>query len=89
MTGQNEVSCFGTNGNGDDNCNWRVLYDQGEDGALRLQHVSLGGGGNHYLHSHGNKLPDWGMHQQEVTVMDGKDGNDLWKIQETTAVPHA
>lgn len=39
---QLEVSCFGTNGNGDANCNWRVFYDQDSSGSLRLQHVVMG-----------------------------------------------
>jgi hypothetical protein len=84
VTKQTEVSCFGDHGNGDSNCNWRVLYGQ-EGDALRLQHVNMAaqrGNGGHFLHSHGNKLPRWGWGQQEVTVFGGKDANDLWRIQE-------
>ena len=40
VTGQQEVSCFGSEGQGDANCNWRVLLGQDARGALRLQHVS-------------------------------------------------
>ena len=39
VTGQQEVSCFGSEGQGDANCNWRVLLGQDASGALRLQHA--------------------------------------------------
>jgi len=88
VTHQQEVSCFGDGGNGDENCNWRVLYGQAESGheegatAFRLQHVNTcDGRDGHYLHSHPHNYPDWGFGQQEVTVFGGKDGNDLWRVQ--------
>jgi len=81
---QKEVSCFGNNGNGDANCNWRIFYNQDGEGALRFQHVNMGSNhGNHFLHSHRPKYPKWGHGQQEVTICPGKDGNDLWRVQET------
>lgn len=82
VTQQTEVSCCGKNGNGDTNCNWRVIYGQDASGALRLQHVNMGAKGNHFLHSHEAMLPSWGHEQQEVTLCAGKDDNDLWRIQE-------
>jgi len=81
---QKEVSCFGNDGNGDANCNWRIFYNQdGDESALRFQHVNMGNDhGNHFLHSHGLKYPGWGHGQQEVTICPGKNGDDLWRVQE-------
>ena len=85
VTGQQEVSCYGDEGRGDGNCNWRVLLDQDASGALRLQHVNTcrgAGTASHFLHSHPQTLPGWGHRQGEVTVFGGRDANDLWRLQE-------
>jgi hypothetical protein len=89
VTGQQEVSAFGAGGQGDTNCNWRVVLQQGERGALRLQHVNTAGGAksNHWLHSHRNTLPGWGHGQGEVTCFSGKDRNDLWRVQRVEIPP--
>ena len=50
---------------------------------MRFQHVNMGNHGNHFLHSHRVNYPGWGHGQQEVTICPGKDGNDLWCVQET------
>ena len=83
VTGQQEVSCYGSEGQGDANCNWRVLLGQDASGALRLQHVSTcrgAGTASHFLHSHRQNLPGWGHGQGEVTVFGGRDDNDLWRL---------
>ena len=83
VTRQQEVTCFGDNGNGDDNDNWRVELTQGSswqsNSVLRLIHVNS----NAALHSHqGFSHPAWTMGQQEVTAYDGRDDNDLWQVSE-------
>jgi hypothetical protein len=82
-TGQQEVTCFGSNGIGDGNDNWRVEIDGGgawaAGGRLRLVHVPT----NQALHSHlGWSHPQWTMGQQEVTGFGGRDGNDWWLLLE-------
>lgn len=77
VTGQQEVSAFGENGEGDANCNWRVHYEDA-GGLMRLEHELTG----HRLHSHELNYPDWGFEQQEVTCFEGVDENDLWRVQE-------
>jgi len=65
-----------------------VLYYQGDDGTLRLQHSNLGEGKETMnLHSHEINYPDWGFGQQEVTVFAGKDDNDLWRVSEVQPIP--
>ncbi|MCY1021137.1 MIR domain-containing protein [Pyxidicoccus sp. MSG2] len=87
VTGQQEVTCFGDNGNGDGNDNWRVEVEGG--GAwtggkrVRLIHV----GTNHALHSHfGNSHTTWTRGQQEVTCYDGRDENDWWSVFSAVAL---
>ena len=74
-TGQQEVTCFGDDGEGDENDNWLVVYSGDK---LRLVHAMTG----KRLHSHGTDLPDWGFGQQEVTCFEGEDDNDYWQVQE-------
>lgn len=83
-TRQQEVTCFGSWGNGDSNDNWRV--EIGGGGAvgvgrrMRLIHANT----NHALHSHaGWSHPQWTANQQEVTGFGGRDGNDWWEAFET------
>jgi hypothetical protein len=97
ITGQQEVSCFGENGIGDENDNWRVEIEGGgtwvASKRTRLIHVST----NHALHSHsGRKVGDdwlpfshpvWTLGQQEVTGFEGRDGNDWWLPLEVRPVP--
>jgi subtilisin family serine protease len=79
VTHQQEVTCYGDNGIGDANDNWRIeiegggTWDSGK--RLRLKHVTT----NHALHSHlGFSHPDWTAGQQEVTGFAQSDDNDWW-----------
>lgn len=83
VTGQQEVTCFGQNGIGDWNDDWRVEVDGGGpwtlDKRVKLIHVPT----NHALHSHaGFSHPQWTMGQQEVTCFSGRDDNDWWYLTE-------
>ncbi|MBP6809926.1 MAG: membrane dipeptidase [Saprospiraceae bacterium] len=83
VTGQQEVTCFGENGNGDSNDNWRIEIDGGDTWAanrrIRLIHINT----NHALHSHaGHAHPQWTAGQQEVTGFGGRDDNDWWVLTE-------
>jgi dolichyl-phosphate-mannose--protein O-mannosyl transferase len=84
VTRQQEVTCFGSWGNGDSNDNWRVEIAGGGAVGLgrrmRLIHVNT----NHALHSHaGWSHPQWTANQQEVTGFGGRDDNDWWAVFET------
>jgi hypothetical protein len=83
VTSQQEVTCYGDNGIGDANDNWRIeiegggTWDSGK--RLKLIHVLT----NHALHSHsGFSHPQWTAGQQEVTGFSGRDDNDLWCLFE-------
>ncbi len=84
LSNQQEVTCFGTNGNGDDNDNWRVEVEGGGEwtvliNRVRLIHVNT----NTALHSHeGWASPDLTTGQQEVTCYGGRDDNDWWMLTE-------
>jgi hypothetical protein len=83
VTGQQEVTCFGENGLGDENDNWRIEIEGGGTWSsgkrMRLIHV----GTNHALHSHaGFSHPEWTMGQQEVTGFSDRDDNDWWYLFE-------
>jgi dolichyl-phosphate-mannose--protein O-mannosyl transferase len=76
VTGQQEMTCFGEGGIGDEDDNWRVEAD-GEGwtvgGRVRLIHNPT----NHALHSHGGySHSQWTAGQQEVTGFDSRDDND-------------
>lgn len=79
VTGQQEVTAFGTDGVGDTNDNWRVDISQRglweEDVPMRLIHVLS----ECALHSHlGCAHPQYTSGQQEVTCFAQRDENDLW-----------
>ncbi len=82
VTGQQEVTCFGENGEGDENDNWRLecpgqQWAYGD--AVRLIHTLT----NHALHSHlGPSDAVNTSGQQEVTCFEGRDDNDLWAVYE-------
>ena len=90
VTVQQEVTCFGQNGVGDDNDNWRVeVPGEGRwvaDATVRLIHQ----GTNVALHSHGGYAhPLWTLGLQEVTGFAGRDDNDLWTVVALQANPRA
>ena len=83
VTGQQEITCFGNDGTGDDNDNWRVEVDGG--GAwlagkqVRLIHAGTGVA----LHSHVDQSsPVFTFGQQEVTGYSGRDFNDWWSASD-------
>ncbi len=83
VTRQQEVTCFGDNGNGDGNDDWRVELDGSgywsSANRLRLIHVPS----NAALHSHlGFKHSQWTAGQQEVTGFGPRDANDWWWLLE-------
>jgi dolichyl-phosphate-mannose--protein O-mannosyl transferase len=83
VTGQQEVTGFGSNGIGDSNDNWRVEVEGGgwwtPGKRVRLIHANT----NHALHSHsGFSHPSWTAGQQEVTGFAGRDDNDWWYLFE-------
>ncbi|WP_066311184.1 MIR domain-containing protein [Bacillus sp. FJAT-29814] len=83
VTGQQEVTGFGTGGQGDDNDNWRVEIDGGGQWTaqrrVRLVHLLT----NHTLHSHrGFSDARWTAGQQEVTGFGNRDDNDWWWLLE-------
>jgi len=86
VTGQQEVTCFGTDGIGDDNDNWQVQVDGGGQwlAGRRVRLVHLGTGVA--LHSHVDQSsPVWTFGQQEVTGYSGADFNDWWSVSDLRA----
>lgn len=86
VTGQQEVTCFGQNGSGDENDNWRVEVEGGGPWTfgkrVRLIHLPT----DHALHSHaGHSHQQWTMGQQEATCYSGRDDNDWWYLTEIQA----
>jgi hypothetical protein len=83
VTGQQEISCFGTDGVGDGGDNWRVEVDGGggwlAGSRVRLIHLDTGVA----LHSHvGQSSPAWTFGQQEVTGYAARDDNDWWSTSD-------
>lgn len=81
LTSQQEVTAFGTNGEGDANDNWRVEVEgKGvwfEKKKIRLIHLDT----KKALHSHaGHSHPVFTAGQQEVTCYDERDNNDFWVV---------
>ena len=79
VTRQQEVTCFGNDGRGDDNDDWRLEVEGGGpwEAGKRIRLIHLGT--NHALHSHANaQHPQWTNGQQEVTAYAGRDDNDWW-----------
>eukprot|EP00026_Physarum_polycephalum_P009440 Phypoly_transcript_09564.p1 GENE.Phypoly_transcript_09564~~Phypoly_transcript_09564.p1 ORF type:complete len:403 (+),score=58.08 Phypoly_transcript_09564:156-1364(+) len=76
---QQEVTCFGHDGIGDGNDDFRVEVLGGEttwsvNSHIRLIHVNT----NCALHSHSKPLDD--RHNFEVTCYQKRDANDLWAV---------
>jgi dolichyl-phosphate-mannose--protein O-mannosyl transferase len=82
VTGQQEVTCFGENGIGDGNDNWRVETGGGAwqgNRRIKLIHVPT----DCALHSHsGHSHAQWTRGQQEVTCYQWRDDNDWWLLLE-------
>jgi hypothetical protein len=82
VSGQQEVTAFGTDGVGDGNDDWRVEVDGGGPwlaaARVRLVHVATGAA----LHSHHRSDPRLTSGQDEVTGFDGRDQNDWWTVLE-------
>jgi hypothetical protein len=83
-TQQQEVTCYGNNGQGDDNDNWILENFSGHghrwevDSVIRLRHKST----NQCLHSHKDDFDlGNGERQGEVTGFGGHDDNDRWQIK--------
>lgn len=79
LAGQQEVTAFGENGEGDVNDNWQVeVNGKGiwyEKKRIRLIHLET----HHALHSHaGHSHGQFTEGQQEVTCFYGRDHNDFW-----------
>jgi dolichyl-phosphate-mannose--protein O-mannosyl transferase len=82
--GQHEITCFGENGKGDMNDNWRVETESRKaletNAPFRLVHTMRG----YRLHSHGGAVdPQFTFGHQEVTGYPGTDENDLWTVERT------
>lgn len=85
VTGQQEVTCFGSSGVGDGNDDWRVEVEGGgqwlSGSRVRLVHVATAAA----LHSHyGFSHPAWTRGQQEVTGFSARDDNDWWLVESIT-----
>ena len=82
-SGQQEVTAYGEDGEGDENDNWLVEVEGGgsiEVGKnFKLVHSTTGC----TLHSHlGFGHVEWTMGQQEVTCYPDRDDNDFWRLVE-------
>ena len=79
MTGQQEITCYGKYGTGDQNDDWRVHVLGGgrwEAGTyVNIIHVATRAGLRCFPR---NSHPDWTMGQLEVTGYAGRDSHNLW-----------
>ena len=94
-TGQQEVTCFGEQGSGDANDDWRVQIEGGGTWVagkrIRLIHVPT----NHALHSHLHFYIHEDVYEeagaltslQEVTAFSSRDDNDRWFMIQATPRP--
>lgn len=92
LSGQQEITAFGRDGNGDTNDNWQIIVlNDGlwlENERFRLLHINT----KVTLHSHaGHNDPQFTAAQQEVTGYTGRDENDFWMAEhiEDTRKPEA
>jgi len=80
ITKQQEVTCYGEQGIGDANDDWKLDLPAGEfweEGTpFRLVHVSTG----KVLHSHGHEDTQLTAGEQEITCFPMGDVNDLWSV---------
>lgn len=86
LSKQQEVSCFGPDGNGDTSDNWRVVAStpQWERGkVIELQHADT----DQYLHSHNMKFKHPIPGQQEVTCFPHSNANTKWFTAEGIYFP--
>jgi hypothetical protein len=84
VTRQQEVTGFGSGGEGDSNDDWRVEVDGGGPWDARRRVRLIHQNTDHALHSHaGLRDARWTAGQQEVTGFAGRDDNDWWWLLET------
>ncbi len=83
VTGQQEVTAFGENGQGDANDDWKVEIDGGGEWAARRRLRLVHRLSNAALHSHlGFRHAQHTAGQQEVTGFLPRDANDFWWLLE-------
>ncbi|KAL0237491.1 hypothetical protein PCE1_000888 [Barthelona sp. PCE] len=83
LSQQQEVSCFGDNGEGDSGDNWQLICKKGTEWSqnkrFRLRHVNT----KNYLHSHQHTYSHPISGQLEVTafkLVDKNDRNNDWTV---------
>jgi hypothetical protein len=86
LSNQQEVTCFGKHGNGDNNDNWWVEVPNEEAwttaNQIRLIHTTT----DHALHSHVNAShAEFTSGEQEVTCFKKRNADDFWQVE--TIVP--
>ncbi|KAL9275413.1 Stromal cell-derived factor 2-like protein [Drosera capensis] len=88
ISGNQEVSCFGSDSESDTGDFWRLIIEGGgmtwtKDQRIRLQHVDTGV----YLHSHNKKYSRIAGGQQEVCGMQDKRADNVWLAAEGVYLP--
>jgi len=87
LSGNQEVSCFGSDAQSDTGDNWKVEVEKGtdwnKDGRVKLLHVDT----STYLGSHDKKFSRPIAGQQEVYAKKTKDGNTNWAATEGVYYP--
>ncbi|XP_010527506.1 PREDICTED: stromal cell-derived factor 2-like protein [Tarenaya hassleriana] len=79
ISGNLEVSCFGSDSNSDTGDHWKLLIEGNgktwkQDQKFRLQHRDTGG----YLHSHNKKYQRLAGGHQEVCGVQEKRADNIW-----------
>ncbi|KAL3511965.1 hypothetical protein ACH5RR_024682 [Cinchona calisaya] len=90
ISGNIEVSCFGSDGESDTGDFWRLEIEGSgktwrQDQRVRLHHVDTGG----YLHSHDKKYTRIAGGQQEVCGVQEKRPDNVWLAAEGVYLPIA
>lgn len=88
ISGNLEVSCFGSESESDTGDYWRLLIEGSgktwkQDQRVRLQHVDTSG----YLHSHDKKYTRIAGGQQEVCGVRDKRADNVWLAAEGVYLP--
>ncbi|KAK6147666.1 hypothetical protein DH2020_018578 [Rehmannia glutinosa] len=90
ISGNMEVSCFGSDGESDTGDHWRLEIEGSgktwrQDQRIRLRHVDTSG----YLHSHDKKYTRIAGGQQEVCGVREKRADNVWLAAEGVYLPVA